>query len=85
MIKQIRKFFSKKEEPNDKLLVWHIVEGPYYAKSGVGFILRVSQGKEVADAQFWFHSEEAANVVIKHFQSKIEPLELNIEEFERVQ
>lgn len=92
MIDWIKRLFKKPEPPN--LQIWGIIQGPVraedipdcdYPDESVGMVLKVSNGKDVFDAEFWFDSLDEAYEIVRHFQTKIEPLELDMKEFELVE
>lgn len=94
MLKKLINLFKKKTPETqhylqkEKLKIWHILSGPYsreevedpYVPDGLNYMLLCKaeyQGK-VFDREFWFESFEEAQVVVNHFKSSIEPMELNI-------
>ena len=88
MISWIKKLFFKKEEKAqvEKTLLWGIVDGPIASKDipdcnfppeYVMMVLKISRGEEVFDAECWFPSLDDAYVLMKHFKSSVEPIELN--------
>jgi len=90
MFNWLKKKFVK-EKP--KVLIWGILDGPVraedmnsgdYDEGTVGMILKISVDDEVKNAEFWFENFEQAYEIVKHFHKSIEPLELNMKEFELV-
>ena len=90
MIGWLRRKFQKKP----KVLVWGIIEGPVraedipdcdYEEGAVAMILKISVDQSVHNAEFWFNNLDEAYQIIQHFNKSIEPLELNMKEFEVVQ
>jgi hypothetical protein len=89
MLNWLRKKFSRREKEPSQTLLWGIVEGPIAAKDipDCGFppestmlVLKVSRGEEVFDAEFWFDDFEEACVLVKHFQTNLNPIVLNNKE-----
>lgn len=98
MLNWLNKLFRKekeaKKEEGAKVLVWGVLEGPIYASDipdapfsdeSVALILKISVGERVESAEFWFDNLGDAYEIVEHFYYKIEPLELNMKEFELVQ
>jgi hypothetical protein len=90
MIEWIKSLFKK---PPPEMKIWGVVEGPIRAEDipdsdfpdgSVGMVLKVSQGKDVFDAEFWFDSLDEAYPIVRHFQTNIEPMKLDMKEFELV-
>jgi hypothetical protein len=89
MLNWLRKKFSKEEEKPDQTLLWGVVEGPFSAKDipDCGFppestmlVLKVSRGEDVFDAEFLFDDLDEAYVLMKHFQTNLNPIVLNNKE-----
>lgn len=82
---------KKKDKVKDvaplKLKVWKINHGPFHVDEvddtnvpdGLEYMLvaLVEYNGELSEQEFWFGSFEDAQVWIKHFQTKIEPIEVN--------
>ena len=94
MIDWFKKLFKKPPPFTEKVQIWGVVEGPVmgsdipdcmFPDEAAGLVLKVSNGKDVFDAEFWFDSLDDAYQIVRHFQSSIEPIELNMKEFELVQ
>jgi hypothetical protein len=95
MLSWLRKKFSRaepKEAPKEssELLIWGVLHGPFSAKEipdceypeeTVMLVVKLSEGKKVFNAEFWFDNLDEAYVIINHFKDKIEPLKLNSKEF----
>jgi hypothetical protein len=90
VIEWIKGLFKK---PPPNLQIWGIIEGPIraedvedcdYPDGAVGMVLKVSRGKEVFDAEFWFNDLDEAYVIMRHFQTKIDPIILDMKDFEHV-
>jgi hypothetical protein len=47
-------------------------------------VLKVADNTHVFDAEFWFDHMDDAYAIVKHFQTSIEPINLNIKEYEYV-
>jgi hypothetical protein len=43
-------------------------------------VLKVSRGEDVFDAEFWFDDFDEAYVLVKHFQTNLNPIVLNNKE-----
>jgi hypothetical protein len=93
VISWIKNLFKKPPRLTDKVKIWGVIEGPvlgadipdcYFPDEAAGLILKVSNGKDVFEAEFWFDNLDEAYKIVRHFHSKIEPIELNMKEFELV-
>jgi hypothetical protein len=89
MLNWLRKKFSRKEEEPEQTLLWGIIEGPFSAEDlpDCGFppestmlVLKVSRGKDVFDAEFWFDNLDEAYVLVNHFRTSLNPIVLNNKE-----
>lgn len=90
MLGWLKSRFQKKP----KVLVWGIMHGPIRGEDipdfegdedSVAMVLKISVDQSVHNAEFWFNNLDEAYEIIKHFDHSIEPLELNMKEFEVVQ
>jgi hypothetical protein len=90
VIEWIKNLFKK---PTPGLQIWGVIEGPIlaedvedcdYPEGAVGMVLKVSHGKEVFDAEFWFDNLDEAYVIVRHFQTEINPIPLDMKDFEHV-
>lgn len=69
-----------------KIKIWGIVSGPYHrdevddpdVPDGLEYMLvcQVEVDGELTVSEYWFDSFEDSQIWVKHFQSKIEPLEV---------
>ena len=78
-----------------KAEIWSIIEGPQRAEeldyseiegldvhdSAVRLVLKISVDKEVFDIEAWFDSYADAKYIIDHFNKSIEPLPMNLGDF----
>lgn len=86
----LKKKLTKEKPP--KVLIWGVLDGPVRAEDvvgdneegTVGLILKISMNDEVKNVEFWFDTFDQAYEIVKHFHKSIEPLELNMKEFELV-
>jgi len=72
---------------DNKVKVWGVVSGPYHrddvddpnVPDGLEYMLvcQVEVDGEVTVSEYWFSSFEDSQVWVKHFQSKLEPIEVN--------
>ena len=94
MFHWLKKKFLRKDLPlsEPKLLVWGVLQGPIEAREvqdpdyedpAVMMVVKVSEGLKVFNAEFWFNDMIEAQVIVDHFKDSINPLELNMKEFER--
>lgn len=84
-------------KPEPLFQIWCILEGPISVDdmpedevpesatdTSVYMVLKVADNNRVFDAEFWFDSHEDAYAIVKHFNSSIAPINLNIKEYELV-
>lgn len=87
MLKWLKNLLKEPQEESDpKLMIWGVLEGPLYSQDvpesdfpddSVMLVMKVSRGKEVFDAEFWFDTYDEAYALVKHFDSSIKPIEIN--------
>lgn len=73
---------------SNKIKIWKINHGPFHVDEvddphvpeGLEYMIvaLVEFDGELSEQEFWFGSFEDAQVWVKHFQTKIEPLEVNL-------
>lgn len=89
MLSWLKKLLPKKSKEPDNTYIWGVLEGPYYSREipdcnfppeHTMLVVKMSRGEEVFDAEIWFEDIEAAYVLMKHFRSSIEPIQLNNKE-----
>lgn len=73
----------------NKLKIWLVLEGPTHIDElpleeqasdpncNFRVLCKVEQDGEIREDFFWFDDENGANDWIKHFQQKIEPVEIS--------
>jgi hypothetical protein len=68
--------------------IWSIQHGPFHKSdledpSNVPddleyfIVAKAEVGGEIEDLEFWFQTFDDVQVLVKHFQTKIEPIEVN--------
>ena len=81
--------------PSNDAQIWSIIEGAKRAEdldyneldgldvsdSAVRLILKIAVGSEVFDIEAWFENYGEAKHIIDHFNKSIEPLPMNLKEF----
>lgn len=81
--------------PSNDAQIWSIVEGAKRAEdldydeldgldvhdSAVRLILKIAVGSDVFDIEAWFENYGEAKHIIDHFNKSIEPLPMNLGEF----
>lgn len=94
MIDWLKSFFKKPPPVTNTMQIWGVIEGPVLAsdipdcdfpEEAAGLVLKVSNGKDVFDAEFWFNNLDEAYEIVRHFHSSIDPITLDMEEFEHVE
>lgn len=75
--------------------LWGVVAGPFLSEELpeeddvpeglVMLVMKVSQGADVFEAEFWFDDLKDAYKLVHHFNTSITPIELNTKEFAHVQ
>ena len=91
------KSWLPKPKPQPLFQIWCILEGPISVDdmpedeipetatdTSVFMVLKVADNSHVFDAEFWFDHMDDAYAIVKHFQTSIEPINLNIKEYELV-
>lgn len=73
---------------NAKVKIWNITQGPFHVEDveddnvpeGLEWMVvaLVEFDGELSEQEFWFGSFDDVQVWVKHFQSKIEPIEVNL-------
>lgn len=74
--------------PEPKVKIWNISQGPFHVDEveddnvpeGLEWMVvaLVEYAGELSEQEFWFGSFDDVQVWVKHFQSKIEPIEVNL-------
>lgn len=96
MFERLKKLFSPKKE-SPKLQIWCILEGPILAEDmpddevpedatdeSAYMVLKISDGDRVFDAEFWFDDMDDAYEIVTHFGKSIDPINLNVGDYEHV-
>lgn len=79
---------DKKKTKKSSVKIWSILHGPFHVdeledSSEVPddleyfIVAKAEVDGEIQDMEFWFRSFEDVQVLVKHFQTKIEPIEVN--------
>jgi len=90
MIQWLNKLLGKgpPEKPTveDKILIWGVVDGPYFAcevcqdelldDDSCLLVCKVEEKGEVFDSEVWFDCFDSAYEFKKYFDTNIEPLEI---------
>jgi len=84
--KLLGKGSPKKPTVEDKILIWGVVDGPYFAyevcqKEPLGddsclLVCKVEENGKILDSEVWFDCFDSAYEVKKYFDTNIEPLEI---------
>ena len=87
-INKVLKRGPPKELP---IYLWGVVSGPFLSEELpdeddnpdglVMMVMKVSQGVDVFEAEFWFDDLKDAYKLVSHFHKTISPIELNMQEF----
>ena len=97
MLSWIRNFFAKPVHIPEAQ-IWSIIEGPTLAEDldedeiydldledgNVRLVLKIAVGRDVFDIEAWFENLEDTNQIVNHFNTSIEPLPLNMKDYELV-
>lgn len=97
MFSWLRKLFAKPQATTEAQ-IWSIIEGPTFAEDldedelydldvgdgNVRLVLKIAVGREVFDIEAWFENLEETKLIVDHFNKSIEPLPLNMEEYQHV-
>lgn len=77
-----------KKTKKNSIKIWSILHGPFHKddlqnSEGIDedleyvIVAKTEVNGDVVDMEFWFKSFDDVQAVVKHFQTKIEPLEIN--------
>lgn len=75
------------QDTKDDILIHHVLEGPFTRfdfedeldwegpiEAEAFLLVKISQGGQVSDVEWYFHSVEEAFLWVRHFKSSIEPI-----------
>lgn len=83
----MRWLFREKKKPEEPLLLWGIIEGPFHRSEVEDaedqefewmMLMKVSKGDEVKHSQVWFADYNQVYSMKKYFDKNMEPLVMGV-------